>query len=202
VQLEGMVPASAPVGSVDATREVERRRLGRAIRRRRKELALTLAQVADTAGISVSLLSQVERGQIDPSLDSLRSIAEAISTTPFHLLSDHTDRAAVIPNGQGRQVEVPQGRGRLEILTPWSDASFVVGRWALEPGGSTPDLSRARDGEEALYVVSGTASIEAGEEVHVAREGDFFTCDARLPHRLTAGDSEPVVFLCISWPPC
>jgi len=47
--------------------------------------SLTLATVSERAGISVSMLSQVERGLLDPSLDTLRNIADALGTAPFRL---------------------------------------------------------------------------------------------------------------------
>ena len=56
-------------------REIQRRQLGGAIRRRRHGRGLTLAQLSLTAGVSVSMLSQVERGLLDPSLDTLRNKA-------------------------------------------------------------------------------------------------------------------------------
>jgi len=54
--------------------------LGEALRTRRKELGLTMQIVADSAGLSVGFISQVERGITAPSLASLVSLAEVLKT--------------------------------------------------------------------------------------------------------------------------
>ena len=60
--------------------------LGARIRARRQALGLTLAVVAPRAGVSVSYLSDVERGRRLPSLDALDRIARALSCVATDLL--------------------------------------------------------------------------------------------------------------------
>jgi transcriptional regulator with XRE-family HTH domain len=45
--------------------------LGAGIRRARKRRGLTLQQVADSSGMSMSFISQVERNLLSPSVNSL-----------------------------------------------------------------------------------------------------------------------------------
>ena len=45
--------------------------LGRAIRRRREELALSLRDVADVTGVSASTLSRIENGTGKPDADNI-----------------------------------------------------------------------------------------------------------------------------------
>ncbi|MBU0513371.1 MAG: helix-turn-helix domain-containing protein, partial [Proteobacteria bacterium] len=52
--------------------------LGAKIRRMRNAEQLTLADLAEKTGLSISFLSQVERGHNDPSINSLRKIANAL----------------------------------------------------------------------------------------------------------------------------
>ncbi len=54
--------------------------LGKRLRARRRELSLTLKEVADGAGLSVGFISQVERGLTVPSLSSLASIAGVLDS--------------------------------------------------------------------------------------------------------------------------
>ena len=48
------------------------------IREYRKQQNLTMKELAQEAGMSISYISQVERGEIDPSLSSLRKIASVL----------------------------------------------------------------------------------------------------------------------------
>ena len=86
------------------SRAFVRRQLGGAIRRRRHAASLTLATVSERAGISVSMLSQVERGLLDPSLDTLRKIADALGTAPFRLLAEEGPVAGVVRRGERRML--------------------------------------------------------------------------------------------------
>ncbi|MGH2391412.1 MAG: helix-turn-helix domain-containing protein [Chloroflexota bacterium] len=64
--------------------------LGERVRKRRKALGMTAKAVAKAAGVSTSYISQVERGhQEDPSLPTLRRLAEALSMDFHTLLGGH-----------------------------------------------------------------------------------------------------------------
>ncbi|NED64690.1 helix-turn-helix transcriptional regulator, partial [Streptomyces sp. SID10244] len=59
--------------------------LGTTIREVRKTRGLTMVQLAELAGVSQGLISQVENGRADPSLETLRRIAEALGIPLFDL---------------------------------------------------------------------------------------------------------------------
>ncbi len=51
-------------------------RLGQTVLNYRKKKGMTIREFADFAGISTSLISQIERGQANPSLSVLELIAK------------------------------------------------------------------------------------------------------------------------------
>jgi transcriptional regulator with XRE-family HTH domain len=60
--------------------------VGTAIRRRRRELDLSQAALADLAGLSQNYLSLVETGQRTPSLETLALVAESLHVPPSYLV--------------------------------------------------------------------------------------------------------------------
>ncbi|HKZ91227.1 MAG TPA: helix-turn-helix transcriptional regulator, partial [Candidatus Limnocylindrales bacterium] len=60
--------------------DVPRRRplVGAQIRHRRRDRQLTLAQVAESTGLNVGYLSQVENDKASPSLETLGALADAL----------------------------------------------------------------------------------------------------------------------------
>ena len=52
--------------------------LGAAIRKRRKQMQMTLQMLCDKSGVSMGYLSQVERGNATPSLGTLAQIADGL----------------------------------------------------------------------------------------------------------------------------
>ena len=69
--------------------------LGPAIRRRRQDLGLTQADLADAAEIANETVSRIERGRLTPSVDIAERIAQALGTTVVQL----RDRKRVAPPG-------------------------------------------------------------------------------------------------------
>jgi DNA-binding NtrC family response regulator len=64
------------------------RAIGEAVRRLRHERALTLKQLAERAGLSISQISQIERAESSPSLSSLYRLAVALETRVQDLFGD------------------------------------------------------------------------------------------------------------------
>ena len=182
-------------------REIQRRQLGGAIRRRRHAHALTLAQLSATAAVSVSMLSQVERGLLDPSLDTLRNIADALGTSPFRLLEEEGTVAGIVRRGSGRTIVAEDGAFRFELLSPSLDGAFEIAVWELEPGHSSTGQPRAHPGEEANLFLQGHARLEIGDEVLDLHAGDCITFDPTRPHRVTALGDEVVICVDVISPP-
>lgn len=61
--------------------------LGEQLRRRRHDLGETLAQTAETAGVSPQYLSEVERGRKEPSSEMIAAIAGALDSSLLELTS-------------------------------------------------------------------------------------------------------------------
>ncbi|MCP5386898.1 MAG: helix-turn-helix transcriptional regulator [Novosphingobium sp.] len=62
------------------------KRLGDAVRARRKELALSQEALADLAGVDRSHMGKIERGERNVTLLNIERIASALKTTPSALL--------------------------------------------------------------------------------------------------------------------
>lgn len=182
-------------------REAERFALGRAIRVRRKELDLTLNDVAQRSSLSMSLLSQVERGLVDPSLDSLRDIAHALETTPFSLLERGHVRSEVVRAGSGLRLSLPDADVEYELLSASSDGSFQVAKAELVAGGASMEVPQGHPGEELAMALRGTVIVEIGDDRVTLAEGDAVSYDPRIPHRVLAGDDGPATVLLVVSPP-
>lgn len=68
------------------------RRVGERVRREREKTGLSLAQLADAAGLSKAYLLKVENGGTNPSLGVLGQIADALDITIADLVGGPTVR--------------------------------------------------------------------------------------------------------------
>jgi len=180
-----------------------------AMRARREQHGLSLRDVAKLTGLSASLLSQIERGVTEPSISSLRKIAEALGTSIFYLLDDAPggDQDArtlvdqVVRGGERRRLTLPHSGLRYELLCP--DVSGRMEAWLgiLEPGAATGEAARGHLSDEFMLVVSGTMELEYGEEFVTLEAEDSIYLDGTVAHRLRAVGDRPLVFLSVLSPP-
>ena len=70
-------------------------KLGALLRTIRNSRQLTIKEVTTKAGVSSSLLSQIERNRISPSLDTLLQILEVYGVSPNKFFKDYETSAKV-----------------------------------------------------------------------------------------------------------
>lgn len=173
------------------------------IRELRMEQEMTLSQLAGQSGLSEGMISQVERGITDPSLETLRKISRVLNVPLFQLFDqDDADgsRVAVIRDGSQVQITSPAtsitylrlsaGYGQLEVL-----------RGTVAPGGASSLEAWSHPAEECVVVISGLLEIEVQGESISLEPGDSCHFDSTLPHRLLNTSNEPAVFIIAVTPP-
>ena len=110
--------------------------LGARLRAMRKARGRRLKQVADEAGLSVSLLSQIERGISSPSMRMLRQICHALDIDGATLFDD--DGNAALPSKPIDTDTHDSALGKARPAPPLSDAALTLSTrstpWAAEPG--------------------------------------------------------------------
>ena len=128
--------------------------LGEKLRLRRKELKLSMKEVAISCGLSIGFISQVERGLTSPSLTSLTSIANFLKSDVSNFLSQpkskssitrHQERDVYTINKNGLQYE------RLSDSFPGQTLNSVIIHEL--PGHRTESVSH--EGEEFFYILEG-----------------------------------------------
>lgn len=155
--------------------------LGGRIRRRRKQLAMTLQALCDKADLSPGYLSQVERGLATPSLGTLAQIADGLGVgvdhfvgeaRPSDLLSRASARARFSIDGSGMTYE--------SLASPFPGAELSSYVLHVPPGFASETV--AHEGEEIVYVLDGEITQTLGGESFVMRTGDTLHYCGSTPH--------------------
>lgn len=157
--------------------------LGEHLRTARKSAGLTLHDVATGAGLSVSFISQVERGLATPSLSSLASISSILGISIADCLRQPSNPAPHTRNESRPVYGVKPNAFRYERLSsvfPGSQLSSVI---IHAPPGSSSEPSR-HEGEELFYVLSGELTIVVDGREMVAKSGDSVHFASKLEHAM------------------
>jgi transcriptional regulator with XRE-family HTH domain len=190
----------------------ERRRLGLRLRDLRRVRGLTTRELSDRAGLSPSMINQLETGKTGASVTSLRRIAAALDVpiAEFFLADDGPSskgsqitagsRAKIVRRDRRKRLQVPESNIVYELLTPdlrW-DIEFVS--IELQPG-QPPVESMSHPGQECCLVLSGTLTVVIGDDEFELRQGDSIAFDSSLPHHIENRGAEPVVQVSAITPP-
>lgn len=171
------------------------------IREYRNLRGLTVRQLADQAGLSTGLISQVERGVTDPSLETMRRIAEVLDIPLFSLFQDSDDQTvAVIRRDDRYRISTPHHTITYTRASP-GGAKLEVLEGTLEPGAVSSDTPRSHPSEECVVVLAGRLNVEVGEQTHVLKTGDSCHFDSNIPHRFRNDGRNPVRFMISVTPP-
>src|SRR6516225_6011601 len=81
--------------------------IGAQVRRFRRSMDLTVAQLGMNAGISAGMLSKIENGTISPSLSTLCALAKALNVSMSSLFAESEERrdCSFVKAGQGVRIE-------------------------------------------------------------------------------------------------
>lgn len=163
----------------------------RAIRNTRH---LTIKEVAAKAGVSSSLLSQIERNRISPSLDTLLHILEVYGVPPHKFFKDYeTDTTVEIIKRDERKIYQRKGF-KYETLCGESQTrgnhSFNAFFLELAPGQQRGDGSDGHLGRELGIVVKGSAKLIYNDKTYEINQGDSVSFFSRIPHVIQNASDE------------
>ena len=183
--------------------ESRRGDLSATLRALRKARGMTLGDLARTVSLSKSALSQIESGKIDPSLDTLRRLAEALKITLASLFETRTSvDNRVVRRNQRKVFSIPRNHLRYELLSPdliGKRVEFL--RVEFDPVAADRPQPYSHEGEEYGIVIRGRVEIFVDGATYLLGPGDSIVFHATAPHYVhNAGRTSAVMIWAIAPP--
>lgn len=164
-------------------------RFGEKIRRVRERKKMSLKAVSRLAGLSESLISQIERNKISPSLESLLRVMEVLDIDMEYLFRDYKrEKRVKIVRGRERNVYRAQSVSyeELSVIEDGKEEHSIEAFFlTIEAGGRRGSEEYGHPGKELGVILSGKAGLEYGKESYLLEEGDSVTFSSDTPHILT-----------------
>jgi transcriptional regulator with XRE-family HTH domain len=181
--------------------------IGPRLRQGREQKKMSVRGLARYVGVSPSLVSQIERGRVMPSVGTLYAIANELGLVvddlfagiqPKSKSSGRPESTAadvvnpVLKTGQRKTIKLADGV-RWERLTPTpdKDVEFLVVVYDVGAESCPKDALIRHGGKEYAYMISGQLGIKIGFEEFELGPGDSIAFDAQMPHRLWTVGREP-----------
>jgi len=161
--------------------------VGERIRAIRREKGLTLGQIADKCDCSASLLSQIERGIVNPSFSTLKSLSDALGVTIAKLVEGSCPEPmplSCLMKSKERKTLITEGGVQFQLLSRDINVpfEFILNIWP--PKTSTGKSPYAHEGEECGILLEGELEIEINGNVYHMRPGDTITLKSSVSHRI------------------
>ena len=178
--------------------------LGVRVRELRKARGWTLEQAASQAGLARSTLSKIENGQMSPTYEALKKLAEGLAISVPQLFTPATS-----PQANGRMAVTRSGAGAAQATITYEHELLAQ---ALTKKQMLPYRARIRarkiedfngwvrhDGEEFLYVLTGAVRLytEFYEPTDMKR-GDSAYYDATMGHNVVSISEEDALILWVT----
>lgn len=167
--------------------------LGNIVRQVRKQRHLTLEQLADRCSVSKSMLSQIERGQVNPTFAVGWNLTQALGLD-LNLIGAQAGNDKVIEHLHAYSTPTRKsadGLCDLRLLSP--SRTVLPAEWyqmTLASGGCLNSGAHTPGTYEHFTCLSGRVRIEAGDKIAVANTGDTLRYHADQPHRIINNTDE------------
>ncbi len=160
--------------------------LGRLLRIYREKSNRHLGEIAEKAGISISMLSQIERGKVSPSIDTLVMVCRAQDIDIGELFRRLSPDVPVRLHKSGERLKLERNGIRYEQLMTTQVSAFPIELFLIEIGvGCATEMSGGgHEGVEMGYVLQGSALLTVGGADYRIDDYDSVYFSANLPHRI------------------
>ena len=163
--------------------------IGRVVRAYRKQQNITVAELSELTGLSIGMLSKIENGNTSPSLNTLQSLANALSVPLTSFFKQYEERREAVHTKAGHGLDVDRdgtraGHQYALLGHIGSNSSGVIVEPYLITLNSESDTFQTfqHGGIETIYMLEGAVDYRHGNEIYALKPGDTLFFDADAPH--------------------
>lgn len=180
-------------------------RFGEKLRAVRERKGYTLKVVAQQAGVSESLVSQIERNRVSPAIDTLLTLADVLDINLEFLFEEYRrERPVQIIRAEERRTVEEDEVIYEELARPsesnekYAMESYLIN---LPIKGNTHRGSYGHLGRELGFIIEGEAQLQYESKTYDLKTGDSVSFSASSPHTLINVGNIPLKAIWVVTPP-
>ena len=164
-------------------------RFGEKLRMVRENKGYTLKTVATRAGVSESLVSQIERNRVSPAIETLLTLADVLDINLEFLFEEfhRTKPIKIVRKDERRQqneadVLYEELANPVEKNGTYNMESYII---TIPPADHTKRGSYGHIGQEIGYILEGQAALHYENQEYLLEQGDSISFSSAAPHTLS-----------------
>ena len=142
---------------------MEEVRIGFKVREFRTMRRMTVRALSEATGITSSMLSQIERELVNPSIATLKILAQALGVPLWQFFRSGPSQDLVVRRDRRKTIGLPDNRDvRYELLTADTNGSIEFCEMIIPAEASSSIVPQSHSGEETAFILEGPISVNLG----------------------------------------
>ena len=175
-------------------------KIGNKIRDLRNRNGLTQQELADRAELTKGFISQLERGQVSPSVVTLLDLIECLGSTASEFFKE-AEEEHVVYSKEGFFEKVDAAGNSIQWIVPTAQRYQMEPLLVVVQPHQSLEEDKPHDGEGVGYLISGKLNLCLGDQVYRVKAGESFYYPAKRNHRIENPGNRPAKFIWVSTPP-
>ncbi|MBU7595208.1 cupin domain-containing protein [Metabacillus halosaccharovorans] len=174
--------------------------IGKKVERFRKEKGLSSREIAKLAEITPSMLSQIERGLANPSIQTLKVLAKVLEVPTFSFLLEETNTSDLVVRSKQRKNMIVENI-TYELVSPEFTGTLATAIMNLPPNTSSSEELLEHKGEEVAFILEGKIKIYLDDDDYLLEAGDSVRIPKHMKHKWENPFDEKAAILFSVTPP-
>ncbi|HUH43755.1 MAG TPA: XRE family transcriptional regulator [Treponemataceae bacterium] len=184
--------------------------LGKKVQLFREMRNLSLEEVSKRSGLCIDEIEKIEKGDLIPSLTPLIKIARVLGTRLGSFLDDDENLGPVVTRKEthtsitrfsNRDGAVSSDLDFFSLAQNKTSRHMEPFLIDIHPLSEKEYRMSSHEGEECIYVLSGSIEVKYGSETHVLNEGDSIYYDSIVEHHVHSASGEAAKILAVIYTP-
>lgn len=149
----------------------------------RTERNLTLGQLSKISGISKAMLSDIEKGGSNPTINTIWKIANGLNV-PYTRLMESIEKEAMVIRKSERMVQTGE-TDHYRIYCYFANTpirNFELFYVELDAYSSNATIGHSKRAQEYIYIIQGELVLHTEMGDHMLSAGDAFVFDSSINH--------------------
>lgn len=166
--------------------------IGENLRRVRKELAMSLDDMARVTGVSKSMLGQIEREEVNPTVSTVWKISNALRIPLSSILEEPREEVRMVRLSETKAIEGLSSDFSLFTIFPFDEQKrFEIFRKEMNPGARAD--SKGHRAAEYIFVICGQLEVTVDGSVYLLKKMDSLKFNAERPHSYRNSGKEKMI---------
>ncbi|CAH2212541.1 helix-turn-helix domain-containing protein [Tepidibacter aestuarii] len=170
------------------------------IRNLRKDKNLTLKEMSEKTGLSVSFLSQVENNTSSLAITSLKKIADALCIPIAHFFKSPPNHTFLVKSEEKSVFKIEGSNSEFARLSGDFSERCLESVMITIPPKEKHGHKFNHPGEEFIHVLDGAIIVDLDGKEYLVESGDSFHFPSTIPHILINPLNEPAKILTVVTP--